>query len=84
MDSENSKVFLYVEDEYYNFLVVERMLKYRNIKLIHAINGEMALKLFNEHPEIHLVLMDIKMPELNGYDAAKAIKKIKMQSLQTF
>jgi len=47
------------------------------INTLWAINGKMAIKYCNEHPEIDLVLMDINMPEMNGYEATKQIKKIR-------
>jgi len=40
-----------------------------------AENGWEAVNLVQLHPEINLVLMDIKMPLTNGYDAAKLIKQ---------
>jgi hypothetical protein len=43
--------------------------------LIRASNGIEAVELCQKHPEINLVLMDIKMPFMDGYDATKKIKK---------
>lgn len=43
-------------------------------RLIHCLNGKEAVQLCKENPDIDLVLMDIKMPLMNGYEATKQIK----------
>ncbi len=67
---------LVAEDEIFNYLFIEEVLSEKNITLIHAFNGSESVELFKKHPEINLVLMDIKMPLMNGYEAMKEIKKI--------
>ena len=49
------------------------------MNVIHAINGKVAVDHCNANKEIDLVLMDINMPILNGYDATRQIKKINPQ-----
>gem|GEM_PF-479819 len=44
-------------------------------EIIYAHNGIEAVELCRQHQDIDLVLMDIKMPELNGYDATREIRK---------
>ncbi len=69
---------LVVEDEQSNFLLVEKMFDQNENKLIHAADGNTAVKIFEQQSaQIDLVLMDIKIPGLNGYEATRAIKKIK-------
>lgn len=59
-------------DENYRLLEVLFRKKYQ---LFHAHNGEEAVELFKEHnPE--LILMDIKMPIMNGFEATKIIRTI--------
>ena len=75
---ENVKTYnvLIAEDEEVNYFIIETYLnrsKKANFNLIHAKNGQEAVELCNE--DIQLVLMDIKMPVLNGYDATKKIKE---------
>jgi len=77
MTDSAKKLVLYVEDEYYNYLVVEKMLKYHNIELLHVENGINAIKIFTEHPEINLVLMDIKIGSMDGITVTKELKKIR-------
>ncbi|MFA9370221.1 MAG: PAS domain S-box protein [Labilibaculum antarcticum] len=43
-------------------------------EIIFADNGKDAIKICRNNPELHLVLMDIKMPKMNGYDATKEIR----------
>jgi signal transduction histidine kinase len=75
--TETSKQFtiLVAEDEELNYLYIEEVLAAKDVRLLHARNGHEAVSLSNEHPEINLVLMDLKMPKLNGYKAAKKIKE---------
>jgi CheY-like chemotaxis protein len=67
---------LVAEDETYNFLYIEELLIDQNYTLIHAKNGLEAVRLFKENPDIALVLMDIKMPQMDGATATKIIKGI--------
>ena len=44
-----------------------------------AISGIEAFEICQKHKEIDIVLMDMKLPELSGYEAVKRIKKIKVK-----
>lgn len=44
-------------------------------QIYHANNGKMAVELSREHPEIDLILMDIQMPGMNGYEATSMIRQ---------
>jgi PAS domain S-box-containing protein len=65
---------LIAEDEEINFLLLEELLNNSNCKVTHAKDGQEAIDMFKSDPDIDLVLMDIKMPVMDGYTAAKAIK----------
>ena len=71
----NSKVILIVEDDETSFLLLQAYLASRNYKLLYATNGKEAIDLFKDHPEIDLILMDLKMPVLDGYLATKQIRE---------
>lgn len=66
---------LIAEDEYSNFLLMKTILTLQNYKVIHAKNGRLAVDYCLSNHEIGLVLMDIKMPEMNGLEATKIIKE---------
>jgi CheY-like chemotaxis protein len=72
-----NKVILVAEDEEINFKFIEAILANTQAQLLHVSNGEQAIELCKSINKIDLVLMDIKMPGLNGYDAVREIKKIR-------
>lgn len=64
---------LIAEDDPGNYRLFESILK-KEYTLIHAWNGREAVELFKKHCP-HLVLMDIRMPEMDGYQATEEIRK---------
>lgn len=88
-NEENKNVtILIAEDEESNFLLLKTILK-RYCNVLHAKTGKELLKVYEEQ-EADLILLDIKMPEMNGIDALKEIRKkdtkipIIMQSAYAF
>jgi PAS domain S-box-containing protein len=71
------KTVLLVEDEVNNHAYLEELLSGTNIKLRHAWDGKEALEKVKNHSDISLVLMDFKMPVMDGYKATQLIKKIR-------
>lgn len=71
---KNKLTILVAEDNPSNYKLFEFMLR-NDFHLIHAWNGREAVDLFKQYNP-HLVLMDINMPELNGYEATTEIRKI--------
>ncbi len=69
-----SLTILIAEDDDVSTLLLKRNLKGENITILCAENGWEAVELVEHHPEINLVLMDIKMPVMNGYEATRLIK----------
>jgi PAS domain S-box-containing protein len=68
---------LIAEDEFINFYYLKIILEQNfNCKILHAANGEEAVALFKNNPEIVFVLMDISMPIMDGFDAARLIKEM--------
>ncbi len=68
---------LVVEDNYVSFKLLEITLRKTGVGILHADNGQDAIDMVAKHPEIDLVLMDIQLPVINGYDATVEIKKIR-------
>jgi len=66
---------LIVEDEDLNYIFLEEMLQDYKVTVIHVKNGMEAVEMVKNNPNINLVLMDIKMPIMNGYEAAKLINE---------
>lgn len=66
---------LIAEDEMMNFEYLRAALKPTQVKIIRANNGKEAIDLLEQNPDIALILMDIKMPILNGIDATREIRK---------
>lgn len=71
----DEEIILIAEDDNINFLLIEKIVKSFNFKIIRAKDGAEAVELCRTNSEIDLVLMDIKMPNLNGYDAFIEIRK---------
>jgi CheY-like chemotaxis protein len=70
------KTILIAEDEEANFLYLKTALSRTGVKIIRAKTGKEAVDRVKENEDIDLVLMDIKMPEMNGIDATKEIKAL--------
>jgi two-component system sensor histidine kinase EvgS len=70
-------VILIAEDEQSNYELLEYMLQKSGFKLLHAANGSEALDICRSDRKIDLVLMDIKMPVMDGFTATKEIKKLR-------
>ncbi len=69
----NGTSILVAEDTDSNFTVLERWLKRANAKVIRARNGLEAIEICHNNENIDLVLMDLQMPIVNGYDATRDI-----------
>ncbi|NOY36642.1 MAG: response regulator [Chlorobi bacterium] len=73
-DLSRFKVLL-AEDDEINFLFMREILKKTGVKLIRATNGFEVMKYIRKNKGIDLILMDMEMPEMNGYEATMQLKK---------
>jgi len=69
------KSLLIAEDEEFNFMLIAELLVDMDLKIFRAKNGQEAVTKCDETPEIDLILMDIKMPIMDGHTAANIIKQ---------
>jgi HAMP domain-containing protein/CheY-like chemotaxis protein/signal transduction histidine kinase len=69
----NKKV-LVVDDDVRNIFALTGLLERHSMKVVSASNGREAIKLLEETPDISLVLMDIMMPEMDGYQTMQVIR----------
>ncbi|SDL03993.1 Signal transduction histidine kinase [Salinimicrobium catena] len=65
---------LIAEDDNISFLFINQILKRPEIKITRARSGKECVELLRKNPNIDLVLMDIKMPVMNGIEATKEIR----------
>jgi len=72
-------LILVAEDDDISYYYLNKLLAGRQVKLIRALNGEEAVLQCRENPHISLVLMDIKMPLLDGYEATRQILEIRKE-----
>ena len=74
VDRKEKLIVLIAEDNESNYKLFESVLK-KEYLLIHAWDGEETVQLFKEYNP-HIVLMDINMPKMNGYEATQKIREI--------
>jgi len=73
----SDKTILIAEDDEFNFIVLNELLRDFKVNIIHAKDGKEAINLYMQNKKnIDLVLMDIQMPIINGYKATQEILKI--------
>ena len=70
-----NKIVLLVDDDMRNIYSMTNILENEGLKVICAYDGLEALERLKENPEIEIVLMDIMMPNMNGYEAIAEIRK---------
>jgi signal transduction histidine kinase/DNA-binding response OmpR family regulator/HAMP domain-containing protein len=76
-----SKILI-VDDDVRNIFALTSVLERKNMHVEHAENGRAAIEMLQKIPDIDIVLMDVMMPEMDGYETMRAIRRIeKFRSL---
>jgi len=71
------KSILVAEDDVASFIYLSEILAETNVKIIHAKDGSEAINIMSQSPQIDIILMDMQMPKINGYEATRRIKAIR-------
>jgi signal transduction histidine kinase len=66
---------LIAEDDYTSNFLITSILKNNNHEILHVNTGIEAIEVCRNNPDLSLVLMDIRMPEMGGYEATQQIRK---------
>ena len=77
MEIKGSTTIVIAEDEDLNFMLLDELLSDSNLTILRASNGLEALDICKSNQNIDLVLMDIKMPIMNGFEATERILEIR-------
>jgi signal transduction histidine kinase/HAMP domain-containing protein/CheY-like chemotaxis protein len=67
---------LVIDDDIRNVFALTSSLEQRGMKVVFAENGREGLERLQQHPNVDLVLLDIMMPEMDGYQTARAIREL--------
>jgi CheY-like chemotaxis protein len=71
----SNKKVLVVDDDVRNIFSLTKALELQQMKVYSAVDGKEALQMLKENPGMDVVLMDIMMPEMDGYTAIQEIRK---------
>ena len=67
---------LIVDDDVRNIFALTSILERHNVNVLHAENGRAGIEMLQSNPEIDIVLMDIMMPGMDGYETIRAIRDL--------
>ena len=70
------KKILIVDDDVRNVFALASMLEFYNLQVLYAENGKQGIALLQKTPDIDIVLMDVMMPEMDGYETMRTIRQL--------
>jgi len=71
-----NKTVLIADDDVRNIYSLTKALEAHRMNVLSAIDGKEALEVLKDNPKVNIVLMDMMMPEMDGYEATQAIRKM--------
>jgi len=71
----SGKTILIAEDVFSNFQLVKMILRHYKPTILHATNGLSAVEICQTNHDVAIVLMDVRMPVMDGYEATREIRK---------
>ncbi len=75
MSEFEGQIILVVEDNFMSYKLLEAHFRRANLSILHASDGVKAIEIFNETPNISMILMDIQLPGLSGLDVTRKIRE---------
>ncbi|RLD45883.1 MAG: response regulator [Bacteroidetes bacterium] len=76
MNNWQDKTIVVVDDIEINYILIKKQLQKTNATTIWLKNGQESVDYIKSNKEVDLILMDIRMPVMNGLEATKQIKRI--------
>jgi HAMP domain-containing protein/CheY-like chemotaxis protein/GAF domain-containing protein len=70
------KTVLVVDDDFRNIFALTSILERWDMKVVRAENGKEALEMLEKNPDVDIILMDIMMPQMDGYETTRAIRRM--------
>ncbi|MEU2432694.1 HAMP domain-containing protein [Streptomyces sp. NPDC007861] len=70
------RVVLVIDDDDRNVYAVTEILEAEGVRVLTADDGRSGIELLTAHPDVDLIVMDVMMPGMDGYDATAAIRKL--------
>ena len=76
MQSVAGKKVLIVDDDIRNIFALTSVLEWHNMIILAAETGREAIRILQTEPAIDIVLMDIMMPDMDGFETMRAIRQL--------
>ncbi|MBN1250976.1 MAG: response regulator [Bacteroidales bacterium] len=70
-----NKIIIVAEDADMNFILMKKILEQTKATIIRAVDGEDLLKIVENQKNVNLILMDMSMPKLDGFEATKRLRQ---------
>ncbi len=83
LNDYSGKRILLAEDVEINAEILSALLQSSKVEIINAENGKIALEIFKKDQNFDLILMDIHMPLMDGYDATRYIRALDIEKAKT-